>query len=130
MFAGEMADDDLGRAIPWKRQRVFRQVVLARQIAERWQQRLRGRFADGDGLDDGKVMEGAFRLRHVDIADGAVGGAEVDADEKTACSDGFSGFHRRDDIIIKVKIFMDQPIAQKPLKARSGQRLSGLLAMV
>ena len=71
-----------------------------------------------------KVYElGAFGLRHVDVADGTVGGAEVDADEKTACSDGFSGFHRRDDIIIKVKIFMDHTIAQKPLKARSGQRL-------
>ena len=102
MFAGEMADGELGRTIPWKRQRVFRKIMFARQIAERRQERLRGRFADCDGLDDGKVMEGAFGLRHVDVADGAVGGAEVDADEKAAWGDGFSGFHRMDAINSRV----------------------------
>ena len=125
MFTGEMADGEFGRTIPWERQRIFRKVMLSGKIAKRWQQCFCGCFADGDGLDDRKVMEGAFRLRHVDIADGAIGGAEVDADEKTAWSDGFSGFHRRKTIIIKVKSFKNHTIAQKPLKARSGQRLLG-----
>ena len=68
-------------------------------------------------------MEGAFWFRHVDVADGTVGGAEVDTDEKTAWGDGFSGFHSWETINIKVKSFMNHTIAQKPLKARSGQRL-------
>ena len=58
-------------------------------------------FAYGDRLDDRKIMEGAFRLRHVDVADGAIGGTEVDTDEKTAWGDGFSGFHRWEIIILR-----------------------------
>ena len=57
LFAGEMADGDLGGAIPWKRQGIFRKVVFARQIAEGRKQCLGGCFAWSHGLDDGKVMQ-------------------------------------------------------------------------
>ena len=101
MFAGEMTDGEFGRTIPWKRQRIFRKIMLSRQIAKRWQQCFGGCFADCYSLDDRKIMKGAFWFRHVDVADGTVGGAEVDTDEKTAWGDGFSGFHRWGLIILR-----------------------------
>ena len=84
VIAGELADDVPGGRIPRQRRRAGGKVVRPRQVQERGQQLPRGGFAGGDELRDAEVLDGAGGpLVEIDVRQGAVGGAEIDADEET-----------------------------------------------
>ena len=83
MIAGELADDVLRGGIPRQRGRAGGEIVRPRQVEKRRQQFARLGLAGGDELRDAEVLDGAGRpLVEIDVRQGAVGGAEIDADEK------------------------------------------------
>src|SRR5215468_9848646 len=85
--AGKLADDARARRVPGQGGRAGRQIVLARQVEERRQQRALAELARGNQLGNGEgadVRPSVVRsLLQVDAGEGAVGRPQVDADEVT-----------------------------------------------
>src|SRR5262245_9822482 len=75
--ACEFADD--------LRRRRIGELVGMWEVERGWKQRLRPHVGRPNGLHDGEIENGGIRtLRAVDVSDGRVGCAEVDADEVIA----------------------------------------------
>ncbi len=88
VVAGELADRVVSLRIPRQRRRPGRQVVLARQVEKRRQQRAVLDFRGGDQLREGERFDvrpvAAPGVLQIEIGQGAVGGAQVDADQVTS----------------------------------------------
>src|SRR5262245_47512806 len=86
VIPGELADRVSRTRVPGEYNRSGRQVVLAGNVEERRQQRPLPHRAGGHELGSCKRLEAQVpdlrTVLKVDVSQGAIGGAEVDADEE------------------------------------------------